>query len=582
MIARSKTKTAKTTKKPANKGRVVAVTRQSSGKIVKKPALGKKKPIAPSKTSKTVAKPKKVDKRKAKPAAIKKPLRLTRAVKSKAKTAKKSVAKKPSSKKPVAKKPVAKKQIAISAAGKMLAAKKMAAKKLAAAKMAAKKIAAKNAAATKKLAAAQKLAAKELAAQKLLAKKIAAKALATKKLEAKKLAAQKQAVKELETQNRVAEKMAAQKIKADEAAAKKLAAETLKAEKIAAKKFAAETLKAENLEAKLKLAAAAKQVIPPRPIFNGPPTSPKIVAKIRSLQENREQRKDYAQPATSRSVLIPNSREADQPRDPNKDRLILMVRDPFWLHAVWDITRKSVERAKAALAGHWHTAKPILRLLKADDTGTTSNTENVYRDIEIHGGVRHWYIETDTPNSTFRLLLGYAFGSNRFHELARSNPVTTPVPGSPEATDDHWADLAKDAERVYAQSGGHEDDTAVDELQQIMQEKLKRPIGNPSLTQFGSGAEGSLRRMKNFHLELDAEMVVYGTTHPAALLTVAGEPVQVRSDGTFTARVPMPNNRQVFAATSKSRDGLDEQTIVLAIERNTKIMEPLSSAEADE
>ena len=331
-----------------------------------------------------------------------------------------------------------------------------------------------------------------------------------------------------------------------------------------------------------KLLAATKPIVPPRPIVTGPPTNPKIVEKIRGLQETREQRKDLAQPPTSRSVLIPHSRAAEQPRDLNKDRLILMVRDPFWLHACWDITRKSVERAKAALAGQWHTARPVLRLLKSDDNSTTSNTENVYRDIEIHGAVRHWYIETESQGSTFRLLLGYMFGNNRFHELARSNPVMPPIPGSPDSTDDHWADLTKDADRVYALSGGHDDDSSAGELQQMMQEKLKRPIGNPSLTQFGSGAEGSLRRMKNFHLELDAEIVVFGTTHPLAVMTVGGEPVSIRSDGTFSARVPFPNNRQVLAATSKSRDGLDEQTIVLAVERNTKIMEPLSSSEPDE
>jgi hypothetical protein len=364
---------------------------------------------------------------------------------------------------------------------------------------------------------------------------------------------------------------------------KKSPAATLPANKVAKSSPLSKTLaKASSTAPIAKLLGVPKPVVSPRPIVSGPPTNPKIVEKIRGLQETREQRKDFAQPPTSRGVLIPHSRAAEQPRDPNKDRLILMVRDPFWLHACWDITRKSVERAKAALAGQWHTARPILRLLKTDDTSTTSNTENVYRDIEIHGGVRHWYIEIESHGSTFRLLLGYLFGNNRFHELARSNPVTHPIPGSPDSTDDHWADLAKDADRIYALSGGHDDDNTAGELQQMMQEKLKRPIGNPSLTQFGSGAEGSLRRMKNFHLDLDAEMVVFGSTHPLAVLTVAGEPVSIRSDGSFSARVPFPNSRQVLAATSKSRDGLDEQTIVLAVERNTKIMEPLSSTEPDE
>ncbi len=254
------------------------------------------------------------------------------------------------------------------------------------------------------------------------------------------------------------------------------------------------------------------------PDSSGPPTNPRIVAKIKGLQQNRELRKDLAQPPTSKSVLIPHARPSDQPRDPNKDRLILMVRDPYWLHAFWDITRKSVERAKASLAGNWHTAKPVLRLLRNEDNSTTSNSENVYKDIEIHGGVRHWYLEIESPGSTFRLLIGYVYANNRFYELARSNPVIPPIPGSSDSTDDHWADLSKDADRVYALSGGHQDDTGSQELQQTMQEKLKKPIGNPSLTQFGSGAEGSLRRMKNFHLELDAEMVVLEILTPAPCL----------------------------------------------------------------
>jgi len=320
--------------------------------------------------------------------------------------------------------------------------------------------------------------------------------------------------------------------------------------------------------------------IPPV-INNGPPTDPKILAKIRSLQSNQEKRKDFAQPPTAKPVLIHSSKLFDQAKDPVKDRLILMVRDPYWLHACWDITRKSVERAKASLSGHWHAAKPVLRLLRTEDNSTTSNSESVFRDVPIHGGVRNWYIDVEDPQTTFRILLGYLFGNGRFHELARSNPVTTPIPGSADATDDHWADIATDAERVYALSGGYDEESTHVELQQMMQEKLKRPVGTPAMSQFGSGAEGSLKRSKNFHFTLDAEMVVFGATPANAYVTLNGEPIKIRSDGTYSARVPLPNHRQVMAATSKSRDGLDEQTIVIAVERNTKIMEPLSLTEPD-
>jgi len=59
-------------------------------------------------------------------------------------------------------------------------------------------------------------------------------------------------------------------------------------------------------------------------------------------------------------------------------------------------------------------------------------------------------------------------------------------------------------------------------------------------------------------------------------VTVGTEPVKVRSDGTFSIRLPFPDRRQVLPATARSRDGVDEQTVVIAVERNTKVMEPLS------
>ena len=307
-------------------------------------------------------------------------------------------------------------------------------------------------------------------------------------------------------------------------------------------------------------------------------TNPAIVAKIRSAQAEKELRKDLAQPApkTSLTPLNPIPQIVK-----GKDRLILMVRDPYWIHAHWDIMRHSVDRAKAALAENWHSVKPILRLLKLDDSGTTNNSEVIHRDIEIHGGVRNWYIEVDSPPSRFKMLMGYLCANSRFYELARSNIVTTPAPGGKEATDDHWADIATDAEHIYSMSGGYGDDTQTGDLTEVFEERLKRTMDADVLSQFGSGAEGSLKRHKQFHFDVNAELVVFGSTHPEAHVSVGTEPVKVRSDGSFSIRLPLPDRRQVLPATAKSRDGVDEQTVVIAVERNTKVMEPVSSDTED-
>lgn len=321
---------------------------------------------------------------------------------------------------------------------------------------------------------------------------------------------------------------------------------------------------------------AARKPVPPPPKKTN--TSPDIVAKIRSAQAEKEQRKDLAQtpPKKTLTPLTPIP-----PVIKGQDRIVLMVRDPYWLHAHWDITRQTVDRAKAALVEQWHSVKPILRLLKLDDSGTTESAETVYRDLEIHGGVRNWYIDVDNPPSRFQIVMGYLTGSGRFYELVRSNTVSTPVPGGKEASDDHWADVAKDAERIYAMSGGYGDETQRGELSEVFEERLNRTMDIDVLSQFGSGAEGGLKRARQFHFDVDAELIVFGSTHPDAHVTIGTEPVKVRSDGTFSIRLPFPDRRQVLPATARSRDGVDEQTVVIAVERNTKVMEPLSM-EGDE
>ena len=80
---------------------------------------------------------------------------------------------------------------------------------------------------------------------------------------------------------------------------------------------------------------------------------------------------------------------------------------------------------------------------------------------------------------------------------------------------------------------------------------------------------------RSFHFEIDAELIVYGTTEPGARVTLQGEPVQLRPDGTFTVRFSLPDSRQIIPAVASSSDGVEERTVVLAVERNTKELEPM-------
>jgi hypothetical protein len=258
-----------------------------------------------------------------------------------------------------------------------------------------------------------------------------------------------------------------------------------------------------------------------------------------------------------------------------KDRLVVMVRGPYWLHAYWELSRQGVERAQASLGQEWHTAKPTLRVLEVSASGTTCSAESLVRDIPIHGGVNNWYVDVQDPPRSYRLDIGYLAASGKFFVMARSNVVSTPRPGSSDAIDENWSDVAQNFDKIYAMSGGYANEGSSGDLQELFEERLRRPMGSPMVTRFGTGAEGLLSKKRDFNFELDAELIVYGVTDANAHVTLQGEPVRLRPDGTFTMRFSLPNCRQVIPAVACSGDGIEQRTIVLAVERNTKVMEPL-------
>lgn len=295
------------------------------------------------------------------------------------------------------------------------------------------------------------------------------------------------------------------------------------------------------------------------------PKSAVVVEKINKANSDREHLKDLAR----------TNGKIDARRGPHKDRIVLLVRDSYWLHACWEITRNSIQRAKAAMAEHWHTARPVLRLLEVGDGATTSSAERVARDIEIHGGVQNWYIDVNDPPKHYRVSIGYLSPGGKFYSLARSNSITTPSPGSADDLDKNWSEVAENYEKIYALSGGYAEDGASGDLQELFEERLRRPMGAPIVARYGVGAERLLNRQREFLFEVDAEMIVYGQTKTDAYVTIAGEPVKIRPDGTFTVRVNMPDKRQVLPVVASSGDGIEQRTVVLAVERNTKVMEPM-------
>ncbi len=284
-----------------------------------------------------------------------------------------------------------------------------------------------------------------------------------------------------------------------------------------------------------------------------------IAAKLQKESAQRERIKDLALAAAI-------SKEC---RTVEKDRLVLLVRDPFWLQAYWEITPATVKRVRSSLEKHWRGAKPVLRLFEIVEE-SDAFVENLVREIEVHSGVDTWYIDIQSPSKMYRLAIGYLTANGKFTCIAKSNRVTPPSPNA-KGQSDHWTDIASDCENVFAMSGGYDPREETSDLRNVFEEKLKRPM-----LSMGPNHAALLDHNLNFPFEVDAQMVIYGAALPGASVTLAGEPIPVDSDGNFSIRMELPDKRQVLPVVACSRDGSQQRTTVLAIERNTKVMEAVN------
>jgi hypothetical protein len=287
------------------------------------------------------------------------------------------------------------------------------------------------------------------------------------------------------------------------------------------------------------------------------------------------QNKDISSDVLVGGNALRSSKSAgNSPSNAHKDRVVLLVRDGFWLQADWEITRAAVERVRVAMAEKWHAAIPVLRLMTVADA-TANRAEQVVRDIPIHGGVSSWYIDVDEPPSRFRVVVGYVADNERFFPICRSNVVETPRPGSANRIDEHWRDIAEDYERIYSLSGGM-DSNSGDDIKELFEDRLQRTMPTRGDSSNGnSDTDAALDRHRALPFEVDAELIIYGSTVPGATVMLGGEPVKLRPDGSFTIRVALPDKRQVFPVVAQSRDGMRQRTTVVAVERNTKVMEPV-------
>lgn len=147
---------------------------------------------------------------------------------------------------------------------------------------------------------------------------------------------------------------------------------------------------------------------------------------------------------------IANEEPAKLPDRYGVERLVLMVRDPYWLYAYWEISATRQEEFQTHYGpDSWHSSRAMLRLY--DVTGVTfnGNNANSFIDIPVSDEVDNWHIHVGTPDRELCLELGRIMPDGRFITLLRSNTAYTPRASLSDRLDEEWMWI----EGIYRQFG---------------------------------------------------------------------------------------------------------------------------------
>ena len=253
-----------------------------------------------------------------------------------------------------------------------------------------------------------------------------------------------------------------------------------------------------------------------------------------------------------------------------EDRIVLMVKDPWWLFAYWEIQPATERAARSRLLPQEVAGlQTMLRVYDVTDVDFPGQPAHHSQDVPLSGLATNWYLHTDAPDRAFIVEIGLLTSTGRFLLLARSNCVRTPRFGPSDVIDEEWA-VTDEQYWTLARSLG---DIGMGASAGFSSEGWLRLLAKaPSSAHWASGSlfiQGRPPMMQGFWCRVDTDLIVYGSTDPKASVLIQGQPVAVRRDGTFSLRMALPGGTPSLTVDVTAPDGRRVSTVrpVMALGR---------------
>jgi len=256
----------------------------------------------------------------------------------------------------------------------------------------------------------------------------------------------------------------------------------------------------------------------------------------------------------------------------NVTKIVLMMRDPNWAYTYWDIDESKYKEISHLFQSHAGGIKTILRVY--DVTDIKFNGFNAHRvfDVDVNIDVKSWYLPVGIPDRDYLVDIGLLTDDGKFILIARSNVMRSPRDSVSDVIDENW--MINDFDDIYALSGGMEVGLSSGEARRRKKLLFEQLISSGGISGVVASSPGLTKKEEtpknDFFLEVGTELILYGKTHSDASVTVAGNEVPLRPDGTFTIRHHLSEGKLELPVIAVSKDKENTRQITPTIRKDTR------------
>lgn len=147
---------------------------------------------------------------------------------------------------------------------------------------------------------------------------------------------------------------------------------------------------------------------------------------------------EYSEELTHHDKSVNINHMPELPQSYGIDRLILLVKDPYWLYAFWEITASKLEEFTTSYGDLWNNSNSIMRVYDVTGVDFNGNNAQSFFDIIINDYTDNWHIKVGNANRTYCIDLGRLLPNGNFISILRSNSVTTPRDTLSDNMDEEW------------------------------------------------------------------------------------------------------------------------------------------------